>query len=107
MIPAGCLTISDDCFAGCTALARVRLPDSLTQIGNGAFWKCAVKEVSLPDGCKVAKCAFWQCAALTKVTIGSGCTIIGEWVFSSCAALTTVTIGPGCASIGRLAFDRC
>jgi hypothetical protein len=106
-IPAGCTTISSGCFSGSTSLTGVRFPNGLRLIGEWAFYGSALKEIALPDGCEVAKCAFGRCKALTKVMIGSDCCSIGESAFRDCIALVSVTIGVGCLSIGQGVFAHC
>jgi hypothetical protein len=85
----------------------VRFPDGLKLIGAFAFYKCALKEIVVPDGCGVPTFAFSGCGDLTKVAIGASCPAIGEFAFSECEALTRMAIGDGCASISSSAFDGC
>jgi hypothetical protein len=59
-IPVGCTTISYGCFRDCTSLTEMRFPNGLKLIGICAFYGSALKEVALPDGCKVARDAFRQ-----------------------------------------------
>jgi hypothetical protein len=80
-IPAGCSMISRRCFSRSTSITEVRFPNGLRLIEEQAFHWSALKEVALPDGCEVAKWAFWQCEALTKVMIGSRCRSVGESAF--------------------------
>jgi hypothetical protein len=107
MIPVRCTVISDGSFHGCSSLESVRIPVGCALIGYCAFWFSGLKEVAIPDGCRIDEGAFAQCAALRKVSIGPGCSSIGRSAFDQCDALTTVTIGLGCASISDWAFDRC
>jgi hypothetical protein len=107
LIPAGCLTISDGCFSQNISMMGVRFPDGLRLIGRCAFWKCALREVMIPDGCDIARSAFQRCTVLVKVSIGRDCTSLGEWAFSECTALTKVTFGEGLKWVGRYAFDNC
>ena len=51
--------------------------------------------------------AFYDCSALTSVTIPKGVTSIGKWVFGYCKALTSITIPEGVTSIGQDAFFKC
>jgi hypothetical protein len=107
LIPAGCVMVSDGCFWYSTSLAAVRFPDGLTRIGDHAFFSCALKEVTVPDGCQIGDWAFVGCKYLTKLVIGRSCTSIGAYAFSKCAALTKLTVGNGCASICVGAFLGC
>jgi hypothetical protein len=107
LVPAGCVTISDFCFTNSSSLTGVKFPDGLTLIGEFAFWRGSLREVVIPDGCRIGGSAFSSCYSLTKVTVGRGCTSIGNGAFSDCEALVTVTIGEGLTSIGDFAFADC
>ena len=61
-------------------------PDSVTSIGNYAFWLCS---------------------SLTGITIGNGVTSIGEWAFRGCSSLPSITIPDSVTSIGDYAFYEC
>ena len=62
------------------------IPNSVTSIGNGAFWGCS---------------------GLTSVTIPNSVTSIGHGAFSGCSGLTSVTIPNSVESIGREALSNC
>ena len=53
--------------------ATYTIPDSVTTIGNSAFWGCT---------------------SLTSVTIGNSVTTIGKWAFYNCTSLKTVYCKP-------------
>lgn len=58
-IPEGVHVIGENAFADCTALTSVSFPTSLQSIGSYAFFACtALKEVSVPPGCKEGEYAF-------------------------------------------------
>ena len=51
-----------------------------------------IKNISLPDGVtSIGRYAFYDCSALTQVTIGNSVESIGYYAFSGCSALTQVT----------------
>lgn len=54
----------------CKQLKRVRLPDSLTEIGYRAFYGCAeLEDINLPSALEyVDECAFYGCDKLPKKT---------------------------------------
>ena len=64
---------------------ELRIPDTVTSIGNHAFY---------------------YCTGLTSVTIGDGVTSIGNYAFSGCG-LTSITIPDSVTSIGDNAFSGC
>ena len=82
----GSVTSIDD-YAFCLCkLANITIPNSVTNIGNGAF-----------DDCR----------SLTSATIPSSVTAIGSYAFFGCRSLTAVSIGRRVISIGSDAFAQC
>ena len=72
-IPEGVETINSRSFYGFDNLASVKLPSTLTYIGDEAFVRCAFTGVELPSGLKtLSRRAFWGCPNLTSLTIPAG-----------------------------------
>ena len=65
---------------------KVVIPDSVTAIGDGAFWKCS---------------------SLTSITIPDSVTSIGDEAFDGCSSLRSITIPNSVTSIGEGAFWGC
>ncbi|MFP3091276.1 leucine-rich repeat domain-containing protein [Treponema sp. TIM-1] len=96
-------TVGDYAFARCP-LIDVSLP-AATDIGGGAFSGCdALTSVSLPAATSIGESAFEECDALTGVNLPAA-TSIGEWAFEECDALTGVNL-PAATSIGEWAFEN-
>ena len=68
------------------ALKTVNLPETLTSIGEGAFY---------------------ECSGLTSITISDSLTSIGNYAFSYCDSLTSITIPDSLTSIGDYLFYNC
>ncbi|GHV89423.1 hypothetical protein AGMMS50267_17830 [Spirochaetia bacterium] len=128
--PAGLVKIGADAFAYCAGLSSVVIPDSVTEIGEGAFRGCyqrpdtrarppkpatGLTSVTLPKG--LAKAGgggneapdnsggiFYECLLLKTVTIPEGVQVIGDNMFAGCEALTTIVIPNSVTSLGRYAF---
>ena len=78
--------INDYAFKGRTSLTSVEIGDSVTSIGEGAFYKCT---------------------SLASVTVGNSVTSIGNYAFRNCSSLTSITIPDSVTSIGERAFYDC
>ena len=63
----------------------------VTGIGNWAFYATSVTNVLVPDSVtSIGDGAFFDCESLTNITIGSGVTNVGDWAFGFCASLTSI-----------------
>ena len=102
-------TIGDHAFYECTSLTSVTSPNSVTTIGSGAFRDCdSLAEVHLGDSViTIESGAFYSCDSLTTVDIGDGVTIIGDWAFAYCYNLAMVDIGDSVTGFGDQAFLKC
>ena len=111
-IRQGTRCICDRAFANYgspSSLQSITIPDSVTSIGNGAFWGCeSLHSVTIPDSVtSIGDSAFSGCESLQSVTIPESVTSIGNWAFSGCESLHSVTIPDSVTSIGDRAFERC
>jgi hypothetical protein len=71
-------------------VTAVTIPDSITDIGTGAFFWCrSLSSCSIPDGViSIGKRAFFDCRQLTNLIIPAGVKEIGEKAFDGCLMLT-------------------
>ena len=108
-IPDSVTSIGDYAFYCCAKLTSIVIPDSVTSIGDHAFAGCSsLTSVDIPDSVtSIGSSAFRECDSLTSVTIGDSVTTIGLYAFSGCTSLTSVTIGSGVTTIGVKAFFNC
>ena len=92
-----------------TSLKTVILSDSVTSIGNQAFYNCGgLTSVMIGNSVtSIGNQAFYNCRSLTSVTIGNSVTSIGESAFYGCRGLTSITIPNSVTSIGSSAFYNC
>ena len=108
-IPDSVTTIGDEAFFRCESLTSVTIPDSVTTIGNYAFSDCSsLTSVTIGDSVTtIGYEAFSNCSSLTSVTIPDSVTTIGDFAFYYCSSLTSVTIPDSLTTIGNAAFTWC
>ena len=103
----GLTVIGGSMFSGCSKLASVTIPASVTSIGDTAFSNCtALTSVTLSDGLTViGGTMFMSCSQLASVTIPSSVTSIGSMAFYSCSSLQKATIYSKTATFGAIIFS--
>ncbi len=108
--PDSITTIGDYAFYGCEFVELVFSSNSnLTSIGNSAFQYCdKLTSVSFPDSLRIISYgAFQYCKKLTNIVIPSNVISIGSYAFSNCDSLTSITIPNTVTSIGSSTFSYC
>ena len=94
VLGSGVQNIGNDAFAGCYCMTDITIPDTVSSIGGGAFYGCALREVEIPQGItSIRGYAFENCTQLTKITIPVSVTSVGIAAFLDCRALETVYYG--------------
>ena len=73
-------------YAGKWGVTEVVIPDSVTAIGDGAFFGCD---------------------SLTSIVIPDSVTAIGDGAFRWCSSVSSIVIPDSVATIGYHAFERC
>ncbi|MBQ3063683.1 MAG: leucine-rich repeat domain-containing protein [Clostridia bacterium] len=102
--------IEAEAFAGCIALNDVDLPETLTELGVGAFLGCtALESIEIDAAAAIAigDSAFAECTALATLILPENLTKIGAWAFYSCTALEELSIPASTTAIGESAFEFC
>lgn len=98
-IPAYTFSYSDE-------IHKIVIPDSVTFIGEDAFYNCrGLESVTISNNVMCIEMgAFNGCCGLTSITVPSSMTIIEECVFDGCTGLKSVTIPESVTRIGAYAF---
>jgi len=107
--------ISAGAFADCTSLSAIRLPSYLTEIGggtdNGAFMGCTSLETVVFDSslnCKlIGDYAFYNCCALSTLSLPASVGELGDYAFSMCTSLVKITIPLTTTKLGKSLFEGC
>ncbi|MBR1509625.1 MAG: leucine-rich repeat protein [Bacteroidales bacterium] len=126
-VKEGCKVICDDVFAfqdymaglkigeeipledRSSYLEKIKLPASVTHIGDGAFAECGeLISIKLPTGLlMIGKSAFIDCWQLERVSLPAATRIIGPQAFQGCINLYQVRLNKALEVIGEDAFDDC
>ncbi len=93
-------------FSGCYSLTTIDIPNSVTSIGQQAFYECrSLATVNIPNTVtNIGDEVFSGCYSLTNINIPNSVTFISEGTFSGCSNLTTINIPNSVTSIGEGAF---
>ncbi len=107
IIPNSVTNIGDGAFWDCESLTSINIPDGVTNIGNGAFLGCKLlTNINIPDGVtNIGNAAFWGCESLTSINIPNSVTAIGNWAFEECKNLPSKTKSDIINRFGKEAFD--
>ncbi len=91
------------------SILSVYVGSSVTSIGNYAFYDCfALSSVSLPESvCSIGNSTFSNCTSLTTIAIPDPVKSIEESTFEGCLSLFSVFIGSSVSSIEESAFKEC
>ena len=101
--------IGNQAFFRCENLTSVVIPNSVTSIGEEAFASCiSLTSVVIPDSVtSIGYGAFYDCTGLTSIVIPNSVTSIGSYAFSFCYSLTSVVIPDSVTEIGAGVFAEC
>ena len=114
-IPESVTSIGEQAFYYCTSLKKVTLNSNTivskeytSQTNLTSLFGNQVEDVVLGDSVtSIGNYAFYGCTGLTSINIPESVTSIGDWAFYECKGLTSVTIPNSVTSIGNHAFYYC
>ena len=108
-LPNTLTSIGFGAFYGCINLTNIEIPTSVTSIGTWAFYACEkLTSIELPKELKkIDNMAFYACRGLRSISIPTNVTSIGDGVFEYCSGLTSIVIPESVTSMGYNVFDYC
>ena len=90
IVKEGTRLIINEAFAG-SNLTDITIPNTVTDIGAGAFKYSALTSMIIPNGVtKIRGFAFYHCTSLKSINLPQSITQIQRDAFRDCTALTTV-----------------
>ena len=109
MFNEGLKKIGEGAFEDCTSLQSIKLPSTVTEIGDVAFRTCrSLKDVVLNDCIqKIGHGSFCGCVLLERITFPSTLITIGLESFLNCKSLKEVVLNNGLARTMEGSFHGC
>ncbi len=98
-----------DLYLNGSHVTDLKIPDSITSIGEYAFRGCtSITSITIPNGItSIERDAFRNCTNLTSITILKSVTSIGDYAFEGCENLKSIIMPKSVISVGEYAFWRC
>lgn len=94
-------------FAGCTSLARLELPSSVTELGRGAFLKSGLEEFSMNSVSSLEPQVFRSCSGLKTVRVSDKVVTLPPYTFKECTSLQQVLFPSSVREIEKETFMGC
>ena len=90
-------------------LLRIRLPEGIRKIGDGAFEGCdSLQEVELPLSLRtIGRRAFSGCQSLMRIVLPEGLEELGDYAFQDCPSLACLNLPASLRVIGANPFAGC
>ncbi len=103
VVPDTVTDLDEGAFLGCTQLTSVKLPTTMRTIGKSAFSFCTVLEqIELPENLEtIGESAFSNCKKLKSIEVPDSVTEIGDYAFSNCEVLSELKLPNSEASLRK------
>ena len=107
-LPEGLTNICDYAFENCSNLQSIIIPNTVTSIGREAFKQCtSLKQVTLGNAIETIGYSAFSFTAITSITLPSTLISLGTYAFYNCTRLAEITIPGSLSSIADYTFQKC
>jgi len=109
-VPAGTTEVVSDMFVGCSGLQKVVLPESVTNIGDYAFFNCSsLKEVTICGAglVRVGTEAFKGCSSIGELILPESVVSLGDEAIRGCSSLRAFVLPENVSRLGAGVFREC
>ena len=107
IVPDGVTSIGLDAFRLCKTLGKVQLPESITWIGNFAFFGSSVTAINFPLGVEIGNAAFEGCASLEEIILPEGMDVLSAGAFTDCSGLKSIIFPHSLSTLENVVFNGC
>lgn len=108
-VPDTVIDIGSDAFAMCTSLESLELGEGVEEIHSSCFQGCnSLTDINLPKSVRqIYKSAFEDCSALTEIALPDGLEVLNRFLFRGCVSLESVELPYGLRRIAAECFNGC
>ena len=108
-LPTSITSIGEGAFAGCGELTSIDIPQGVTSIGEYAFQACTnLSSINIPETVtEIGRQAFQSCSHLEKIQLPESVTKLSYGLFLYCSNLKDITYSSKLDSIEENVFSHC